>query len=71
MNIDEAMRLISDLVSGVHYLHKKEIIHRDIKPQNILLHNERAQLADFGFAIKIDKIIKDGLKIGTPLYMSP
>ena len=46
-------------------------MHRDIKPQNILLHNSKVQLADFGFAIKIDKIIKDGYKIGTPLYMSP
>ena len=65
------MGLISDLVGAVNYLHRKEIIHRDIKPQNILLQSGKPQLADFGFAIKMDKIIKDGYKIGTPLYMSP
>ena len=65
------MRLILDMVAGVSHLHQKDILHRDIKPQNILIHKGRAQLADFGFAIKVDNIVKDGYKIGTPLYMSP
>ena len=71
MSIDEGAKVMFDLASSIDYLHKKQIIHRDVKPQNILLHEKRPQLADFGFAIKIDKILKDGYKVGTPLYMSP
>ncbi len=61
------------LIAGLKYLHNYKLIHRDIKPKNILLSNNRKilKIADFGFA----KIIKTPLlkeKIcGSPLYMAP
>ena len=43
--------LAGDLVSALHYLHSNRVLHRDIKPQNILLDTQgRAKLCDFGFA---------------------
>ena len=63
---------IKQIVNGVEYLHSLNIFHRDIKPQNILLHDDTIKIADFGFSV----IIKDFHQLmsticGTPLYMSP
>lgn len=52
-SIDEprTQRLTYDLVSALYYLHSHRILHRDLKPQNILLdHENRAKLCDFGMA---------------------
>ena len=43
--------IAGDLVSALHYLHSNRVLHRDIKPQNILLDTQgKAKLCDFGFA---------------------
>ena len=65
--------LAGDLVAALHYLHSKRILHRDIKPQNILLNAEgRAKLCDFGFArnLGVNTFVLTSIK-GTPLYMAP
>ncbi|KAG1860126.1 kinase-like protein [Suillus subalutaceus] len=64
------------LLSGVHFLHERGVVHNDIKPANILLsHKNIPVLVDFGFAEKYDlsspKAFHSNLTYGTPEYLSP
>lgn len=66
--------MIKGIVSAVSFLYDHNIVHRDIKPQNILISKGNPKLADFGFAKETskDKDLKQtGTNIGTLLYMAP
>lgn len=76
MPIGEALRIASEVATALHAAHEQGFIHRDIKPDNIMLSEGRALLVDFGIARAIDqagteKLTETGLAVGTPAYMSP
>jgi serine/threonine-protein kinase ULK/ATG1 len=71
-SVSETLGMITQITTGMEYLHQNHIIHRDIKPQNILLQGSTIKIADFGFSI----LIKESNQMlhticGTPLFMSP
>jgi|CXWL01.1.fsa_nt_gi serine/threonine protein kinase len=76
LGADDARRVLADIADGLDYAHRHSVIHRDIKPDNILIDDEsgRALLADFGIARDAEKgeaITRVGDVVGTPQYMSP
>lgn len=65
--------IAKQLVRALHYLHSNRIIHRDMKPQNILIGaSGGVKLCDFGFAraMSCNTMVLTSIK-GTPLYMAP
>src|SRR5690348_7308706 len=74
--IDETRRLLAEIADALAYAHQRGVIHRDVKPDNILLdeNNGRAIVTDFGIARAIEasnRLTVTGIAVGTPAYMSP
>lgn len=69
----QVQKIAKQLVQALHYLHSNRVIHRDMKPQNILVGaHGRVKLCDFGFAraMSCNTVVLTSIK-GTPLYMAP
>lgn len=74
MPIKEALKIAADVLPALDYAHQQLIIHRDVKPSNILLDRSgHAYLVDFGIALMIgqERKTKTGTAVGTSSYMSP
>lgn len=75
LDYDDSFKILEEIASGLTYAHNQGYIHRDVKPGNILFHNDgRAIITDFGIA-KLQNTTTDltlmGCTIGTARYMSP
>ncbi len=75
--VGESVRIIREVVDALAFAHSQGVIHRDIKPDNIMMSGGHAMVMDFGVAKAVseatgrDKITTAGVALGTPAYMSP
>jgi serine/threonine-protein kinase len=75
--IPEAVRILRDVVDALSEAHEKGVVHRDIKPDNVLLTKHHALVTDFGVAKAVSeatgahRLTTEGVALGTPAYMSP
>jgi serine/threonine protein kinase/dipeptidyl aminopeptidase/acylaminoacyl peptidase len=73
--IADAVRIAGEVALALDFAHRRGVIHRDVKPANILLHDGRALVADFGISLAAGsaggRMTETGLSLGTPQYMSP
>ena len=72
LNYDDAAKLVAKVADALHYAHKRGLVHRDVKPGNILIGNDgKPYVVDFGLALRDENIGKGPRYAGTPAYMSP
>jgi len=75
--LDESLRITRELADALHYAHGQGLVHRDVKPENVLFVTGHAVLSDFGIARAVtaaatgEHLTQTGAGIGTPSYMSP
>jgi tetratricopeptide (TPR) repeat protein len=74
--IEDAIQITGQIADALAYAHERGVVHRDVKPENILLEAGHAVLADFGVAQAVagaeeTRLTQKGMSVGTPAYMSP
>jgi len=74
LELDESITVCAEVGSGLNALHENELIHRDVKPENILFDEQAGGLpkvTDFGLAVADDRAADELARAGTPAYMAP
>ena len=77
MPIGEAVRVLSEIVDALAYAHAHGIVHRDVKPENVMVSGRHALVTDFGVAKAVSEAATQqtlttvGVALGTPAYMAP
>ena len=74
--VAEAVRIAREVAGALEHAHRQGIVHRDIKPDNIMFQDGHALVADFGIGkavsdVRSETLTEAGMSIGTPAYMSP
>jgi serine/threonine-protein kinase len=78
--VREAVRILHEVASALSYAHKHGVVHRDIKPDNVMMSDEFALVTDFGVAKALSASTREsesktitglGIALGTPAYMAP
>jgi len=75
--IGETLRILRDVADALAYAHRHKVVHRDIKPDNVMISDDHALVTDFGVAKAVSdstsgqSLTSMGVALGTPAYMSP
>jgi dienelactone hydrolase len=75
--LDESLRLAAEVADALAYAHGHHLVHRDIKPDNVMLSGGHAVVMDFGIAKAVGEareemtLTGEGMSLGTPVYMAP
>ncbi len=74
--VSDAVAITQSVASALEFAHRRGVVHRDVKPENVMIHEGVPMVVDFGIALALvqdggDRLTETGVVPGTPAYMSP